>query len=81
MRNNDNLELLDILNILSFVIGLMNYNENLTQGDKQELMQALNNQTATLLEEVHTHLELQDKKLDKLEELINETNTKVSKQN
>ena len=54
---NRQYDLLDVLNILSFVIGLLNYDENLTQNDKQEL-----------LEEIHAHLEEQD---IKLEEILN----------
>lgn len=65
---NRQYDLLDVLNILSFVIGLLNYNENLTQNDKQELLEELNNQTATLLEEIHAHLKEQD---IKIEEILN----------
>lgn len=77
--NNENLSMLDILNILSFMIGLMNYNENLTQGDKQDLMSALNEQTNLLLTDIHKHLQEQDDRMERLEELINETNKKISK--
>lgn len=73
MNNNEQLSLLDILNILSFIIGVLNYNENLTQGDKQELMQELDNKISLVLDEVHKHLEVQDKQLStiikRLEEL------------
>lgn len=65
---NRQYDLLDVLNILSFVIGLLNYNENLTQNDKQELLEELNNQTTTLLEEIHAHLKEQD---IKIEEILN----------
>lgn len=73
MNNNEQLSLLDILNILSFIIGILNYNENLTQGDKQELMQELDNKISLVLDKVQKHLELQDKQLNiiikRLEEL------------
>lgn len=73
MNNNEQLTLLDILNILSFIIGILNYNENLTQGDKQELMQEIDNKISLVLDKVHKHLELQDKQLNiiikRLEEL------------
>lgn len=61
---NGQLDFLDILNVLSFVIGLMNYDENLTQNDKQDLMQELNAKSDKLLEEIHRHLTEQDKKID-----------------
>ena len=73
MNNNEQLTLLDILNILSFIIGILNYNENLTQGDKQELMQEIDNNISLVLDKVHKHLEIQDKQLNiiikRLEEL------------
>ena len=65
---NRQYDLLDVLNILSFVIGLLNYDENLTQNDKQELLEELDNQTTTLLEEIHAHLKEQD---IKIEEILN----------
>lgn len=73
MNNNEQLSLLDILNILSFIIGILNYNENLTQGDKQELMQEIDNKISLVLDKVQKHLEIQDKQLNiiikRLEEL------------
>ena len=71
LNNNDNqLGLLDILSIMSFVISLMNLDENLGQSDKQELMEELNDKTNKLLFELHKHLEVQDDKLDKIMEAI-----------
>jgi hypothetical protein len=73
MNNNEQLTLLDILNILSFIIGILNYNENLTRGDKQELMQEIDNKISLVLDKVQKHLEIQDKQLNiiikRLEEL------------
>ena len=65
MKDNQ-LELLDVLNILSFLIGVMNLQENLTQGDKQELLNQFGSQTKTILGEIHNHLEKQDKKIDSI---------------
>lgn len=66
MNNNINrqLDLLDLMNIASFCIGLMNLNENVTQGDKQDLMQELNTKSDFLLAEIHKHLKDQDEKLE-----------------
>lgn len=69
---NKQLNLLDTLNIMSFVIGLMNLNENLTQGDKQELMEELSNKADLLLTEIHNHLKEQDKKLDRIIQMLGE---------
>ena len=60
------------INIFSFVIGLMNLQENLTQGDKQEIMQNLNNQADKLLKEIHQHLEQQDRKIDQILKILNQ---------
>lgn len=74
--NKRQLDFLDTLNIASFCIGLMNLDENLTQGDKQELMEELSNKADLLLTEIHSHLEVQDDKLDvilkRLESLEND---------
>ena len=64
MNTNNELGFIDLLSIASFVIGLMNLEENLTQGDKQELQEDLANKAELLLEEIHGHLEEQDHKLD-----------------
>jgi hypothetical protein len=66
VNGNGQYDLLDILNILSFVIGILNYNENLTQGDKQELMQTFDKQAQQILSEIHQHLEQQDMKIDRI---------------
>ena len=69
---NNQLEFVDLLSIAGFVVGLINLEENLTQGDKQDLQEDLSNQTKTLLNEIHSHLELQDDKLDKIMKLLEE---------
>lgn len=66
MENNSffNQNTMDVLNILSFVIGLLNLNENLTQGDKQDLMSAFDKQTETVLRDIHERLDSQDERLE-----------------
>ena len=71
---NGQFTFLDSVSLISFFIGLMNLNENLTQGDKQELMEELSNKADVLLKEIHSHLEEQDCKIDKiLEEFHNDS--------
>lgn len=60
----------DVLNLMSFVIGLMNLNENLTQGDKQDIMKNLSEKSDTILKEIHSHLENQDEKINKIIEIL-----------
>ena len=63
-----NLTLLDLLTIVSFFVGLENLSMNITQEDVQ--------QTADLiLKEIHSHLESQDEKIDKILEVLHEDHT------
>lgn len=71
------LEFIDLLSIASFCIGLMNLDENITQGDMQDLQKEFSTRAEYLLEEIHGHLTDQDKKLNtilqRLEKLENDT--------
>lgn len=71
MKNQD---FMDILNIMSFAIGVENLDSNLDQDTMQQLL-------GKTVKDIHNHLELQDKKLDmiikKLEELENDKNQKT----
>lgn len=69
--NNGQFTFLDILGILSFCISLMNLDENLSQGDKQDLQNDLSEKMKIILNEVHDHLQRQDNKLDKILEELN----------
>lgn len=67
---NGQFTFLDTINLISFMIGIMNLNENLTQGDKQDLLETFYQKADELLKEIHSHLQQQDVKIDKiLEEL------------
>lgn len=68
--DNGEFTFLDTLSILSFAIALENLDANLTQNDKQELMEELNEKTDRLLNEIHNHLKEQDKKLDSIIEVM-----------
>ena len=65
---NKQLDFLDILSIASFVIGLENLQENITQGDMQELEHYIT-------DEIHNHLEIQDRKLDLILERLKENDS------
>lgn len=67
---NGQFTFLDTISFISFMVGLMNLEENLTQGDKQELMEELSNKTQYLLGELHSHLEDQDRKLNQIIESL-----------
>ena len=68
----NNLEFLDLLSVASFCIGLMNLDENITQGDMQDLEQQFNTQTRTVLNEIHAHLQDQDEKINEILQLLKE---------
>lgn len=76
--DNGEFTFLDILSMMSFMIGTMNLNENLTQGDKQDLLQEFSSKADLLLKEIHAHLQQQDEKIDKiLEELSNDSRRSI----
>ena len=58
----------DFIDTVSFLIGIMNYRENLTQNDKAEIMDKLDKQTKDILLEVKLELSKQN---DMLNEILN----------
>ena len=74
MNDNQQLDFLDLLNILSFVIGILNYQENLTQSDKQELLHKVDEDTQTAIQEIHNHLQMQDDKIDRIISMLEDRN-------
>ena len=64
---------LDALALVGFIVDLANYNENLTQSDKDDIMQSLDKQTSDILQRVEDALEEQNAMLreilDRLEEI------------
>lgn len=63
---NRELDFIDLLSIMSFVIGLMNYEENLTQSDKQDLMHELDSKMTGLLKELKKELNYQNQLLERI---------------
>ena len=51
---------------ISLILGLMNLSENLTQNDKQELLDNFNSEMEKLLNIINEHLLVQDKKIDEI---------------
>lgn len=51
---------LDAVEIVAFIIGVLNYEENLTQDDKDDILKYLDNQTKTILTRIETELEKQN---------------------
>lgn len=60
--NNQNL--LDALTLVGFVIGLANYDENVSQSQVQQLIDKA-------LSDIHSHLQEQDTKLKAIDDKLN----------
>ena len=75
---NGELTFIDYISLFSFVIGVMNLDENLTQGDKQDLQKDLSDKADKLLNEIHSHLEKQDAKMNEILKLLKEGGYNVS---
>ena len=66
------LNMMDILSIVSFYIGLKNYQENLSQSDKDDLMNKLDTQTKEILQELSAEIEKQNVMLERILKLLEE---------
>ena len=65
-------QFIDNLAVLGFIVGLMNYRENLTQSDKDDLIARMDNQTKALLDDLHDEIAKQNQLLyDILDRLKN----------
>lgn len=68
---NNKLDFMDILSIMSFAISVENLDSNIDQDNMQQLL-------GKTVNEIHQHLDEQDKKLDKIMEVLsNEENTSL----
>ena len=66
---------LDILTIMSFCIALQNLELNISQDDLQKESERLDTSLRQNVEEIHKHLERQDKKLDMILEVLKNGNS------
>ena len=74
---NGEFTFLDYISLMSFFIGVENLGMNVTQEDAQELQRELTRKTDLLLDEIHKHLEEQDKKLDAIIEWVGMRGDKI----
>lgn len=70
MRYNE--DLLDAVTLLSFMIGIANYGQNLSQNDKDDMMQALDRKTNAMIERLENDLEEQNKMLKEILNILKE---------
>ena len=76
MNEQEQLNFVDLLSVMSFYIGLLNLDMNITQNDieKQtaEIDSMVNEHLHQVLNEIHSHLEDQDKRLSIIEKHLEE---------
>lgn len=74
---NGELTAIDILSILSFIVGLQNLDLNVDQNDMdaqtREIDKRANQLVNAAIDEIHQHLKQQDKKIDQILSLLEET--------
>lgn len=70
MRYNE--DLLDAVTLLSFMIGIANYGQNLSQNDKDDMMQALDRKTNDMIKRLENDLEEQNKILNEILNILKE---------
>lgn len=62
------------LALASFILGIMNYQENLTQNDKQELMDNSAKIQDQIINKIDAHLQVQDQKIDEILKRLDKKN-------
>lgn len=71
---NGELTAIDILSVLSFVIGLKNLDLNVDQNDMdrqtRDIDEKANKLVSNAIAEIHQHLEMQDRKLNAIMEVL-----------
>ena len=75
MNNYTNNEAaMDLINLLSFIIGIKNFNLNVSQNDlqkqTQEIDEKVEEKVKSALIDIHNHLQLQDEKIDYITSLL-----------
>lgn len=66
-----NQDFLDAVSLVSFIIGIANYNENLSQSDKDDMMHALDEKANNMLEKLEADLEEQNELLRQILDKLN----------
>ena len=74
MFNDD---FLDALAVVSFFVGIANYDENLSQSDKDDIMQALDEKTTNILERLENDIERQNEILMDIKDRLKRLEDKI----
>lgn len=65
-----NKDFLDALSIVSFMVGIANYDENLSQSDKDDLMKSLDEKTNAMISHLEVRIEEQNAMLREILEKL-----------
>lgn len=71
--DNKELDSLDILSVMSFILGYENLIENRQQSKQNDVQAANDKQAEYLLNHLHTMFEEQNKKIDRILEILEES--------
>lgn len=71
---NGEITFLDLISIMSFCIGLENLDMNITQEDMQKTTSELDSALRREVEDIHSHLAIQDAKLNHIVRLLEDIN-------
>lgn len=72
MSMNQNNNYWNSLTVASFIFALMNYEENVTQGDLQKVMDNSNKVQDEVINRIEQHLLIQDQKIDEILKYLQE---------
>ena len=76
MNDEGQLNFIDLLSVMSFYIGLLNLDMNITQNDMAEqtadIDKRVNEHLHEVLDEIHEHLQAQDIKLSEIQKELEE---------
>lgn len=62
----NNKDLMDAIAIVSFIVGIANYNENLSQSDKDDMMAMLDEKTTAILQKMDAEITRQNEMLEEI---------------
>ena len=61
--NNQQLDILDMITIVGFILNIQNYGKNVDQSKMQEAI-------SQAVGDIHNHLQIQDEKIDSILEIL-----------
>ena len=70
--DNGSFTFLDMITIISFIVGLQNLDLNITQDDLQKETERLDKTLRQNVTEIHAHLEDQDNKIEQIIDMLGE---------